>query len=232
MLTAWETFVNQFITKGGYELALDGLKNTAIIAVFGLVIGFVIGSLLALIKLIPTKMTIAKVPSAIADVYVALFRGTPMVVQLLIIHFVLFPFLGINIDGVTEAVIVFGMNSGAYMCEVMRGGILSVDKGQNEAGRALGLGYGKTMIKIIIPQAIKNVVPTLGNEFIALIKETSVVSFIAVVDVTKAFKAIADSTYEYIVPYLMLAVVYLVLVLVITALIKLVEWRFRASDRN
>ena len=124
------------------------------------------------------------------------------------------------------------MNSGAYICEIMRGGILSVDKGQMEAGRALGLGYGRTMIKVVLPQAVKNVVPTLGNEFIALIKETSVVSFIAVVDVTRAFQAIANSTYEYIVPYLMLAVVYLVLVLIVTLVIKIIEGRLRASDRR
>ncbi len=155
-----------------------------------------------------------------------------MVVQLLLIHFVLFPAMGISIPSVTEAVLAFGFNSGAYVSEIMRGGILSVDGGQTEAGRALGLNYRQTMFKIVLPQAIKNVIPTLGNEFITLLKETSVVSFIAVVDITKAFQNIANSTYEFIVPYLMLAATYLVIVLVATGIIKLVERRLRASDKR
>ena len=155
-----------------------------------------------------------------------------MVVQLLLIHFVLFPAMGINIPIIAEAVLAFGLNSGAYVSEIMRGGILSVDIGQTEAGRALGLNYAQTMFRIILPQAIKNVVPTLGNEFIALLKETSVVSFITVVDLTKAFQNIANSTYEYIIPYLVLALVYLVLVLAVTGVIKLIERRLRAGDRR
>jgi polar amino acid transport system permease protein len=155
-----------------------------------------------------------------------------MVVQLLLLHFALFPMLGINIDKVAEACIIFGLNSGAYVSEIVRGGILSIDVGQTEAGRALGLNYRQTMIKIVLPQAIKNVIPTLGNEFIALLKETSVVSFIAVVDITKSFQNIANSTYEYIVPYIVLALVYLVLVLAVTGLIKLIERRLRASDKR
>ncbi|MBQ7846991.1 MAG: amino acid ABC transporter permease, partial [Clostridia bacterium] len=131
-----------------------------------------------------------------------------------------------------EAVLAFGLNSAAYVSEIMRGGILSVDIGQTEAGRALGLTYGKTMTKIVLPQAIKNVVPTLGNEFIALLKETSVVSFITLVDLTKSFQNIANSTYEYIVPYIVLALIYLVLVLIVTGVIKLLERRLRASDKR
>lgn len=213
-------------------MVLQGLLTTLQIAVFGLLIGLFLGSLLAVFKLLPSENPISKFLKGFTNVYVALFRGTPMVVQLLITHFVLFPAIGVSIPSSVEGTIAFGLNSGAYVCEIMRGGILSVDKGQMEAGRALGLSYGKTMIKIIIPQAIKNVVPTLGNEFIALIKETSVVGFIAVVDVTRAFQAMAGSTYEYIIPYLMLAVVYLILVLIITVLIKLLERRLRASDRR
>jgi polar amino acid transport system permease protein len=155
-----------------------------------------------------------------------------MVVQLLLIHFVILPSVGIHIPLLMEAILAFGLNSGAYVSEIMRGGILSVDIGQTEAGRALGLSYGKTMIKIVLPQAIKNVVPTLGNEFIALLKETSVVSFITIVDITKSFQNIANSTYEYIIPYIVLALVYLVLVLIVTAVIKLLERRLRASDKR
>ena len=155
-----------------------------------------------------------------------------MVVQLLLIHFVLFPVMDVQMPTLLEAILAFGLNSGAYVSEIMRGGILSVDIGQTEAGRALGLNYGQTMLRIVLPQAIKNVVPTLGNEFIALLKETSVVSFITVVDLTKAFQNIANSTYEYIIPYVVLALVYLVLVLAVTGVIKLIERRLRAGDRR
>lgn len=232
MSTAWNTFYRQFFELEGYKNFLVGLEHTAIIAVCGLLLGLIVGCLLATCQMLPKTNGLIKVLSKVADVYIALFRGTPMVVQLLLIHFVIFPAVGINIDSVIEAVLVFGLNSGAYVSEIMRGGILSVDIGQTEAGRALGLTYGQTMLRIVLPQAIKNVVPTLGNEFITLLKETSVVSFIAVVDLTKAFQNIANSTYEYIIPYLVLALSYLVLVLLVTGLIRLVERRMRASDKR
>lgn len=231
-MNTWQIFIRAFIDKQGYKLFLQGLATTLQIAVFGLIIGMIIGSILAIFKLLPGNGILVKILKGITNVYVALFRGTPMVVQLLLIHFVIFPHLGINIPSTIEGTIAFGLNSGAYVCEIMRGGILSIESGQTEAGRALGLSYGKTMIKIVIPQAIKNVIPTLGNEFIALIKETSVVSFIAIVDLTKAFESIAASSYEYIVPYIMLALTYLVLVLLITGLIKLLERRLRAGDKR
>lgn len=232
MGAAWEVFVKQMITYEGYKKVLEGLGNTALIAIFGLIIGMVIGCLLATCKLLPKSSPAIKILSGFSDVYVAIFRGTPMVVQLLLIHFVLFPLIGIQIPTILEAIFAFGFNSGAYVSEIMRGGILSVDIGQTEAGRALGLNYRQTMIRIVLPQAIKNVVPTLGNEFIALLKETSVVSFITVVDLTKAFQNIANSTYEYIVPYVVLALVYLVIVLAVTGVIKLIERRLRAGDRR
>ena len=232
MSTAWETFYKQMITLGGYKNVLTGLGNTALIAVLGLIIGMVIGCLLATCKILPKSSVIVKILSGFSDVYVAIFRGTPMVVQLLLIHFVLFPLMKIQMEPVLEAVLAFGLNSGAYVSEIMRGGILSVDIGQTEAGRALGLNYGQTMLRIVLPQAIKNVVPTLGNEFIALLKETSVVSFITVVDLTKAFQNVANSTYEFIIPYVVLALVYLVLVLAVTGVIKLIERRLRAGDRR
>ena len=231
-MSNWEIFWRQFYEFGGYENFLIGLKNTAYIAVFGLLIGMVLGCLLATFKLLPGKGFFRRFLSIFTDVYVAIFRGTPMLVQLLLIHFVVFPVMRIDISPVLEAIIAFGFNSGAYVSEIMRGGILSVDKGQTEAGRALGLGYGATMIKIVLPQAIKNVIPTLGNEFITLLKETSVVSLIAVMDITKSFQVIGQRTLEVIVPYLMLAVVYLVIILIVTGLVKLLERRLRASDRN
>ena len=142
------------------------------------------------------------------------------------------PTLGIRLDGVVVAIIIFGLNSAAYVSEIMRSGIQSVDVGQLEAARALGLPYSKAMLKIVIPQSIKNILPTLGNEFILLIKDTSIVSFIAVVDLTKAFRQIGDATYEYVIPYLFLAFVYLNLVIGITLLVRLMERRLKKSERQ
>ena len=230
-MTNIEIFIENFITYGGYKDYLEGLTNTAIIAVFGLLIGFVIGCIIATVKIIPQKNLLLKIVERLFDGYIALFRGTPMVVQLLLMHFALFPALGLDIPSVTEAVIIFGFNSGAYMAEILRSGINAVDVGQMEAGRSLGFGFVSTMIRIILPQAIKNILPTLGNEFIALIKETSVVSFIAVLDLTKSLQNIANSTYEYFVPYIVLALTYLILVLGITALIKVMERRLARSER-
>ncbi len=228
----WEQFYRKFITYEGYRDVLNGLWITLRIAVLGLIIGIVIGTVIALVKMIPKDRVAPKVFSKICDIYVGFFRGTPIMVQLLIGYFVLMPALGIHADNVAVAVIVFGMNSGAYVSETMRSGIQAVDVGQLEAARAVGLGYWTSMIKIVIPQAIKNILPTLGNEFISLVKETSVVSFIAVVDLTKAFRQIGDSNYKYLIPYLMLAAIYLVIVMMITWLVKLLERRLKRVDRN
>ena len=230
---SWNAFIDQMVNKNGYTRVLEGLQNTLIIAVLGLIIGIVIGTLLAVTKVIPQKKWYNKLFSKLTDVYVGLFRGTPMVVQLLIMYYVLFPLLGLTgIPAVVVAVMAFGMNSGAYVCEIMRSGILSVDKGQMEAGRALGMGYGRTMFKVIIPQAVKNILPTLGNEFISLVKETSVASFITVIDLTKSFQNIGAANYDYFVPYIVLALCYLVIVYIITIIVKLIERRMRASDRR
>lgn len=218
-------FYDKFITQEGYKLTLEGLKNTAIIAVLGLVIGFIIGAVITLIKMIPSEKKIVKAAKAICAAYVTLFRGTPLVVQLLLCHFAIFPALNIDISYVAEAVIVYGLNSSAYLSEAIRSGINAIDKGQEEAGRALGFGFLATMTKIILPQAVKNILPTIGNEFIALIKETSVANLIAVTDLTKSLMAIANSTYEYFVPYIVLARIYLALVIIISGLLKILERR-------
>ena len=230
-MTNFEIFYEYFIVYEGYKDYFIGLKNTAIIAVFGLLIGFFIGCLIATVKIVPVKNKVLAVVEKFCDVYVALFRGTPMTVQLLLMHFAIFPMMGIDVSTVFEAVLIFGMNSGAYMAEILRGGINAVDGGQMEASRSLGFGFVQSMVRIVLPQAIKNILPTLGNEFIALIKETSVVSFIAVVDVTKALKSIADSTIEYFVPYIVLALTYLIIVLLITWLIKIMERRLAKNER-
>ncbi len=228
----WQKFIRSFITNQGYKDVLRGLGATATIAVLGLIIGIVIGTLIAVVRVLPKYKRSVRVLDKIMSVYVGFFRGTPMVVQLLLGYFVILPLLNIPADGITVAIIIFGLNSGAYVSEIMRSGILSVDRGQLEAGRAVGLSYPKTMISIVIPQAIKNILPTLGNEFIVLLKETSIVSFIAVVDLTKAFRSIGDANYEYMIPYLMLAVVYLVIIMVVTYLVRLIERRLAKSDRT
>lgn len=233
MASAWTNFYAQFITKGGYKTALQGLVATIEIAVAGLVIGILLGTIIALVKVMPKGKLIVRILNTVCDVYVGFFRGTPMVVQLLIGYYVLLPSLGIIVsDAIVVAIIIFGLNSGAYVSEIMRAGIQSVDGGQLEAGRAVGLPFWTAMLKIVIPQSIKNILPTLGNEFIVLIKETSVVSFIAVVDLTKAFRSIGDANYEYIIPYVMLAVVYLVLVIGITIGVKAMERRLKRNERS
>ncbi|MBE6589081.1 MAG: amino acid ABC transporter permease [Ruminococcaceae bacterium] len=228
----WELFYDKFITHKGYEEVLTGLQTTMIIAIVGLLIGILIGTVIALIKMIPKYHVAPRILSAICDVYVGFFRGTPMVVQLLIGWFILLPALDLQVENIVVAAAVFGMNSGAYVSEIMRSGIQAVDVGQLEAARAVGLGYWTSMMKIVIPQGIKNILPTLGNEFIILVKDTSIVSFIAVVDVTKAFRQIGDANYSYTIPYLMLALVYLVIVMIITYLVKLMERRLAKSERR
>lgn len=216
----------------GYRRVLTGLKNTVIIAVLGLLIGIVIGTLIAVIRVVPKTNRLLKALDKAASVYVAFFRGTPMVAQLLLGYFVLLPLLGIKLSSLAVCVLIFGLNSGAYVSEIMRSGLLSVDVGQTEAGRALGLGFAQTMMRIVVPQAVKNILPTLGNEFITLIKETSIVSFVGAVDLYSAFSYIGSANYEYMVPYLAMALVYIVLVLLITGMIRLMERRLRAGDKR
>ncbi len=228
----WNEFVKQFITLKGYENVLKGLSATLQIAVVGLLIGIAIGTLIAVVRVMPKYKLMPRILDKICVCYIEVFRGTPIVVQLLIGYWVLLPLLGINVNsGIPVAMVVFGLNSGAYVSEIMRGGINSVDPGQMEAGRAVGLTYATTMLKIVVPQAIKNILPTLGNEFIVLIKETSVVSFIAVTDLYKSFKQLGDPTYNYTVPYLMLALTYLVMVLLISWGVRILEARMRKSER-
>ena len=211
---------------------LTGLSNTVKIAVMGLIIGIIIGTMIAIVRVSPKYKVLPRVLNGICSFYVGFFRGTPMVVQLLLSYYVFLPLLGINLQSVTVAIIVFGMNSGAYISEIMRSGIQSVDPGQMEGGRAIGLSFATTMIKIVIPQAVKNILPTLGNEFITLIKETSIVSFVGALDLYVAFRKIGTNTYEFMVPYIVMALIYIALVLVISGLIKLMERSLSKSDRS
>ena len=227
-----DKFINIFIEQNGYVKVLEGLKNTLLIAVIGLIIGIVIGTLIATVRVIPKYKVLPRILNGVCSFYVGLFRGTPMVVQLLVFYYVMLPIIGVKMTGVNVSILVFGLNSGAYISEIMRSGILSVDHGQMEAGRAVGLSFGTTMMKIVIPQAVKNILPTLGNEFIALIKETSVVSFVGAADLYVAFNYIGSNSYEFMVPYLVMAIIYIVIVLLISGGIKIMERSLRKSDRR
>lgn len=227
-----EVFIRSFIDKGGYERVVEGLRNTAIIAVVGLIIGLIIGTLIATIRVLPKYKFGTRLLQKIMGIYVAFFRGTPIVVQLLLGYYVLLPVLGVRLNSVAVCVLVFGLNSSAYISEIMRGGILSVDPGQMEAGRAVGMSYSSTMLRIVVPQAIKNILPTLGNEFIALIKETSVVSFVGATDLFVAFSYIGSNNYEFMVPYIVMALIYIVIVAFISLLIKIMEKGLAKSDRS
>lgn len=225
-------FIEIFLEQNGYVKVVEGLQNTLLIAISGLLIGILIGTLIATVRVLPKYKLLPRVLNAICSFYVALFRGTPMVVQLLVFYYVLFPIMGWKITGLQVSMMVFGLNSGAYISEIMRSGIQSVDSGQMEAGRAVGLSFGTSMTKIVIPQAVKNILPTLGNEFITLIKETSVVSFVGAADLYVAFSYIGSNSYEFMVPYLVMALIYIVLVLAISLLIKLMERSLKKSDRR
>lgn len=227
-----DRFLEILIEKNGYVTVIEGLQNTLMIAITGLIIGILIGTLIATVRVLPKYKLLPRILNAVCTFYVELFRGTPMVVQLLIFYYVLFPIMGVKMDGVQVSMLVFGLNSGAYISEIMRSGIQSVDIGQMEGGRSVGLSFGTTMMKIVIPQAIKNILPTLGNEFIALIKETSVVSFVGAADLYKAFNVIGTNSYEFMVPYIVMALIYIVMVLIISFAIKLMERSLGRSDRR
>jgi His/Glu/Gln/Arg/opine family amino acid ABC transporter permease subunit len=225
-------FNDIFIKGEAYKLILDGLVYTLIIAIFAVLIGIILGALLAICKVVPQKNIIAKFFNGVANVYITIIRGTPVMVQLLLFYFGVFAGVmrGYEYKALFIAILVFGINSSAYVAEIIRSGILSIDKGQMEAGRSLGFTYSQTMLKIILPQAIKNILPALGNEFIVMIKETSVAGFITVFDLTRATRSIVAEYHIPFVPYFTLAIVYLVLVMIFTFFLNLLEKRLRKSD--
>ena len=228
----WKIFYDYFVVNNGYKDLLRGMKNTALISVLGLLIGIVIGTLIAIVKVIPPYKKLTRYAQKVCNVYVAFFRGTPIVVQLLLGYYILLPLIGVSLPPVTSCMLIFGLNSGAYISEIMRGGINSVDGGQLEAARALGLSFPVSMIKVVVPQAVKNILPTLGNEFIALIKETAIVGYVGAMDITKAFQDQGSNSYEYMIPYLIMALLYIVIVAAIAALVKLMERSLAKNERH
>ncbi|MBQ4585738.1 MAG: amino acid ABC transporter permease [Clostridia bacterium] len=226
-------FIESFIYDDGYKEVIKGLGNTLKIAILGLLIGIVIGTIIASVRVMPKYKLLPRILDKICALYVGFFRGTPIVVQLLVGYFVILPLIGLGrISSENVCVVIFGLNSGAYVSEVMRGGINSVDVGQMEAGRALGLSYPTTMMKFVVPQAIKNILPSLGNEFISLIKETSVISFVGAADLYVALNKIGQNNYEPMVPFLFMAICYIILIFLITQLIRILEKVLSKSDRN
>ena len=233
LLKTWNEFKNEFyrnfIQENRWTYLAKGLGNTLLITLFSLILGVVIGFVVAAIRCTSAKTGKLKIANAICKIYLSIMRGTPVMIQLLIIYFVIL--LPMSVDKFVAAVLCFGINSGAYVSEIMRGGIMSIDEGQTEAGRSLGLGYGATMWHIVIPQAFKAILPSLANEFIALLKETSVAFYIGVSDLTLGGLKIRAITYSNFMPLIAIAVVYLVLVLGLSYLVSLLERRLRKSEK-
>lgn len=222
-------FEAAFITGDRWKLYLEGLGVTMQIAVFAAILGLVIGTILAFMKLSVKRNGKRSILAVIADVYIDIIRGTPSVLQLMIMWFIIFSNAK---NGVIVAVLSFGINSGAYVAEIVRAGILAVDKGQMEAGRSLGLSKAQTMIYVIIPQAIKNVLPPIGNEFIVLLKETAIVGYVSLTDLTRVANQIASRTYEAFMPLIGAAVIYFVVIKILTILLNKLERRLRKSDNR
>lgn len=222
------SFISNFIDDNRWRYITDGLKITLLVTVFAVSIGVVLGFLIAIVRTTHDKTGKLKILNAICKVYLTVIRGTPVVVQLMIIYFIIFG--SVDISKVVVAIVAFGINSGAYVAEIFRSGIMSIDNGQFEAGRSLGFNYAQTMMYIVMPQAFKNVLPTLCNEFISLLKETSVSGYIALQDLTKGGDIIRSRTYDAFMPLIAVALIYLAMVMIFTKLVSLLERRLRNSD--
>lgn len=235
-----EDFILNFIDAGRWKWLVEGLGNTLIITLFALLMGLAIGVVIAAVRSTYDKNResmelhkgigyyILKISNAVCNLYLTVIRGTPVVVQLLIMYFIVF---ASSRNSLMVAIIAFGINSGAYVAEILRGGIMSIDNGQFEAGRSLGFNYIQTMTHIVIPQVFKNVLPTLCNEFIVLLKETSVAGYVGIVDLTKAGDLIRGRTFSAFMPLIAVALIYLVMVVILTALVGVLERRLRKSER-
>ena len=221
-------FINNFIAEDRWKYLTDGLVVTLQITLCAVILGIVLGFLVAIVRSTHDRTGKLKILNALCNLYLTVIRGTPVVVQLLIIYFVIFG--STDISKVMVAVLAVGINSGAYVAEIFRSGIMSIANGQFEAGRSLGFNYRQTMFYIVMPQAFKNVLPALGNEFISLLKETSVSGYIALQDLTKGGDIIRSRTYDAFMPLIAVALIYLVMVLVFSRLVGLLERRLRNSD--
>ncbi len=230
-------FFKSFILEDRYLLIIEGFKNTLILTFFSLIIGVLLGVIVSLIRvsydrnfdeMVGAPRLLLKIANTISKIYLTVIRGTPVMVQILIMFFVI---MASSSNKVLVGIITFGINSGAYVAEIIRGGIMSIDIGQTEAGRSQGFSYTQTMRYIVLPQAFKNVLPSLGNEFIVLIKETSVVGYIGLMDLTYAASTIGGNSYEYFFPLISVALIYLTLVMIFSYFVGRIERRSRDNDR-
>ena len=225
-----ESFYQNFIEKDRWQYLLTGLENTLLITIFAVLIGVAIGFLVAIIRASHDKNGSLKILNFICRVYLTVIRGTPTMIQLMITYYIIFA--SVNVSKIFVAVCAFGINSGAYVAEIVRSGIMSIDNGQFEAGASLGFSYRRTMMLIVLPQAFKNVLPALANEFIVLLKETSVAGYIAINDLTKGGDQIRSDTYNAFLPLLAVAAIYLVIVMFLTYLVSRLERRLAKNDRR
>lgn len=222
-------FINNFITDNRWKYLVEGLGTTFIITIFAVLIGIALGFLVAIIRSTADKNGSLTLLNGICKVYLTVIRGTPVMIQLLIIYYVIFQ--SVAIDKRIVAILAFGLNSGAYVAEIVRSGIMAVEEGQFEAGRSLGFSYASTMWHIIMPQAFKNVLPALGNEFIVLVKETSICGYIALTDLTHGGNTIRSQTYDAFMPLIAVALIYLVIVCILSAGVSRLERRLRTNER-
>ena len=228
-MQAWlDKLYEPFIQTGYYNMMLDGLKNTVIITLGALAIGVAIGTLIAVTKYFAEDVKPLKPLAKLCDLYVTVIRGIPVVVLLLIFYFVILA----SAQGIVVGIITFGINSGAYMAELIRSGINAVDGGQMEAGRSLGMSKLQAMKSVVFPQAVRYILPAIGNELIALLKETSVAGYVAVIDLTRAGNLVRNNTHDAINPLFITAMVYLIIVVALTRLLKLFERRLSKSDKR
>lgn len=239
MSNFFDEFSRVMLENNRFDFIIDGLKNTFLITLGSLVLGVILGVIVAVVRSTYDKnhthlkkrggisYFLMSILNKICQVYLTVIRGTPVVVQLMIFYFIIF---AKSDDGIAVATFAFGINSGAYVAEIFRSGIMAIDNGQFEAGRSLGLNYIQTMLYIIVPQMFKVVLPTLCNEFIVLLKETSVAGYVGVIDLTKAGNTIAGRTFSYFIPLITVAIIYLIVVMILTKLVGILERRLRNSD--
>lgn len=224
IIEIWDNFYKAIFVKERYKFILTGIKNTLSISFISVIIGVVIGTIIAVINSYNKETKKGKLAVKLCEFYVSIIRGTPVLLQLMIIYYVAFRDIR-DLNLILVAALAFGINSGAYVAEIIRAGIESIDKGQMEAGSSLGLNYFQTLKLVILPQAIKNILPAIGNEFITLVKETSVAGYIGVMDLTKASDIIASRTYDYFCPLIIAALIYWCIVLGLTKILKFYERR-------
>lgn len=228
-MNAWlEKLYETFIESGGYQWMLKGLGNTILITLFALLIGVLIGTIISIVKYFAEDVPKLKPLAKLCDLYVTVIRGIPVTVLLLLFYYAIL----VSTPDIAVAIIVFGVNSGAYMAELIRSGINAVDKGQMEAGRSLGMSKAQAMAKIVFPQAVRYILPAIGNEFIALLKETSVAGYVAIVDLTRAGNLVRNNTHDVFNPLMLVALVYLTLVVLLTKLLGAVERKLAKHDKG